>query len=178
MDIKELYNKASNNNKAAERELFKILDASFKLILQYKGMNSQDAEDVIQEAMIVIGEKLKSEEKIGYFAAWSHTVLKNKWLDHLKSRKYNKNKAQSELPDAYPAKKDSVDYDLIEQLINCFRKVCMNNRRQARILNLHFQGYSTEEICSRFGLTRSNMYSLLSRARSLLELCLDKGNKK
>ncbi|MCP4703685.1 MAG: hypothetical protein GY865_03665, partial [candidate division Zixibacteria bacterium] len=50
------------------------------------------------------------------------------------------------------------------------------NRRHARILNLHFLGYTTEEICSRLEITKTNMYSLLSRARSMLELCLNKGS--
>jgi len=178
MNINDLYNKALEKNKTAQSKLFQTLYASFRLILQYKGVNGQDAEDIVQEAMIVIGEKVKSEEKLECFPAWSHTVLKNKWLDYIKSRKYQKNKTPAELKDIYPAESSHVDIALMEQLIDCFRRVSMKNRRQARILNLHFQGYSTKEICSRIELTRTNMYSLLSRARSMLELCLEKGNLK
>ncbi|MCP4705788.1 MAG: RNA polymerase sigma factor [candidate division Zixibacteria bacterium] len=150
--------------------------ASFRLILQYKGVNNLDAEDIIQDAMIVIGEELKNDKVIINFSAWSHAVLKNKWLDFIKSRKYQKNKTPMELKDVYPAEHDEVDFILMDQLIECFRKVGMVNRRHARILNLHFLGYSTEEICSRLEITKTNMYSLLSRARSMLELCLNKGN--
>lgn len=175
MKIEELYIQATNTNKKAKKELFDILYASFRLILQYKGMNGQDAEDVIQDVMIVIDKGLKRIEKIENFSSWAHKVLKNKWLDYAKSRKYLKNKTPLELKDIYPARNNEIDFILMEQLIECFRKVGMINRRQARILNFHFQGYSTEEICARLEITKSNMYTLLSRARSALELCLEKG---
>ncbi len=174
MNINDLYFEVSNNNSAAEKELFEILYASFRLILQYKGVNNQDSEDIIQEAMIVIGEELKRDKKLPNFSAWSHKVLKNKWLDHIKSRKYKKNKTHAELKDIYPAEKSDIDFVLMEKLVECFRKVAMMSRRQARIISLHFLGYTTKEICTRLELTRSNMYSLLSRARSMLELCLKK----
>jgi len=173
--IQDLYVKAAENNKTAEKELFEILYASFGLILQYKRVNSQDAEDIIQDAMIVIGEALKSANGMERFSAWSYTVLKNKWLDHIKSRKYQKNQPPLELNDNFPSEKGDKDFILIERLIDCFRKVGKTNRRQARILNLHFLGYKTDEICSRMKISRTNMYSILSRARSLMELCLDKG---
>jgi DNA-directed RNA polymerase specialized sigma24 family protein len=46
------------------------------------------------------------------------------------------------------------------------------NPRYARVLNLIHLGYNTEEICRRMKLTRSNLYSIVSRARALLSDCV------
>jgi DNA-directed RNA polymerase specialized sigma24 family protein len=62
-----------------------------------------------------------------------------------------------------------------KKLIDCFHKVHRVNRRHARILNLHYQGYSTLEICDKLGVTENNMYVLLMRARKALAICLGKG---
>jgi DNA-directed RNA polymerase specialized sigma24 family protein len=64
------------------------------------------------------------------------------------------------------------------QLLECLRKVGRHNNNFARALNLNYQGYSTEEICDRLKLTKVNFYSILSRARSMLDLCLKKGGLK
>ena len=58
------------------------------------------------------------------------------------------------------------------------KKIVVVNNRFARILNFHYQGYAVVEVCERLRLTSTNFYSILSRARSMLELCLEKGDVK
>jgi DNA-directed RNA polymerase specialized sigma24 family protein len=58
--------------------------------------------------------------------------------------------------------------------MDCFRKICRSNNRHARVLNLHYQGFTTVEICRRLDISENNLYVLLSRARRALELCLGK----
>ena len=65
---------------------------------------------------------------------------------------------------------------LERQLLDCLRALNRSNGRHARILNLHYQGYSVEEICRRLSLTRTNFYTILSRARTILLACLEKGD--
>jgi len=61
------------------------------------------------------------------------------------------------------------------KLLDCLKKVGQKNIKFARTLNLKYQGYSVEEICDRLEISRENLYTILSRARSALELCLEKG---
>ncbi|MDH4034538.1 MAG: hypothetical protein OEV80_12145, partial [candidate division Zixibacteria bacterium] len=71
----------------------------------------------------------------------------------------------------------SEDFDpaLKRRLLDCLKKIRSTNLRYARILNLQYQGFDTEDVCRRLAVTRSNLYSLLSRARTVLELCLEEG---
>ncbi|MFH2035679.1 MAG: sigma-70 family RNA polymerase sigma factor [Candidatus Zixiibacteriota bacterium] len=178
MNVNDLYRDAVGDNQLAEKNLFQALRASFRVILQHKNIKAEDAEEIIQEALITIGKKYKVMEEINNFSAWSYVVLRNKLIDFLKVKKYTKYKPTLELTDSYPDKQTHIDNRLLDKLINCFRKVSKKNPKQARILNLNFQGFPTEEICKKLGITRNNMYSILSRARSLLEYCLEKGDLK
>ena len=65
---------------------------------------------------------------------------------------------------------------LKEQLLFCLERVGQSNRRYARILNLYYQGYTTDEVCLRLGINANHSYVALWRARSLLEICLEKGD--
>ena len=46
--------------------------------------------------------------------------------------------------------------------------------KQEYVLNLHYQGFSVEEIQKRLKVTRNSLYILLHRARSMFKACLDK----
>ena len=69
-----------------------------------------------------------------------------------------------------------TDPDLKRRLLGCLQKICRQNVRYARILNLHYQGYKTGEVCGRMDVRPATLYSVLSRARSMLEDCLEKGD--
>jgi DNA-directed RNA polymerase specialized sigma24 family protein len=67
------------------------------------------------------------------------------------------------------------DHDLRRRLVECFKQLVRVNRRFARVLNLSHQGYLADEICGRMRITLSNLYSIMSRGRSLLKQCLESG---
>ncbi|MBN1210968.1 MAG: RNA polymerase sigma factor, partial [candidate division Zixibacteria bacterium] len=112
------------------------------------------------------------------FSSWAYKVLVNVYLNYYKKKQSNKGK-QVALPDY-----DNVpgswapDPDLENALIDCLRKICANNNRYARILNLYYQGFSTEEVCRKLKISSANAYVILARARSLLKTCLEKGEIK
>jgi DNA-directed RNA polymerase specialized sigma24 family protein len=61
------------------------------------------------------------------------------------------------------------------RLLACLKKICLANRRYARIINLHQLGYSRVDICGRLEMTLEQSYVVMSRARAMLKECLDKG---
>ena len=69
------------------------------------------------------------------------------------------------------------DPALKERIRECFKRVHRYRQQHARILNLHFQGYSTDEICEKLRMSRNNFYVSLSRARSMLADCLREENR-
>ncbi len=68
-----------------------------------------------------------------------------------------------------------ADESLERQLLDCLKKLYAVNHRHARILNLHYLGFTVAEICQRLEVTRNNLYSLLFRARTKLADCLETG---
>ncbi len=176
MDIDKSYLAARNGDKKAEEQLFQFLTARFRLFVQRKIWNQGDGEELMQEALMTVFDKYKDVELIDNIAAWAHKVLNNKILNYFKTKVLHESKL-SELEQKTIRNKPIVPDSTLElQLLDCLKKIGSINNRHARILNFHHHGYSVKEICEKLVLTRSNLYSVLCRARSMLELCLEKGD--
>ena len=78
--------------------------------------------------------------------------------------------------DNNPDRSSATDPSFKRRLLDCLKKVNQTNTRHARILNLHYQGYTVTDICGKFKITRNNVYIILSRARLMLKVCLEKGD--
>jgi RNA polymerase sigma factor (sigma-70 family) len=174
--INELYNAAREGGKKAEDRLFESLSVSFRLFVRQRIRDEQDAYELVQEALMTIARKYREIEIQSSFSAWAYRILEHILLRYYRSKEV-RGRAFSSAPDdeVRPA---SVEPDptLKSRLLDCLKKVSTTRLRHARVITLHFQGYSTEEICRRLGgITTGNFYVLLSRARSMLELCLEKG---
>lgn len=112
------------------------------------------------------------------FAAWCRKVLDNRILSYIKKKRTREFSIVDECGPADLAVSDEVSHDLKMRLLDCLRKVAGVSPRYARIINLFYQGYSTEEVCAKLDISANNAYTILSRARSLLGLCLEKGDIK
>jgi RNA polymerase sigma factor (sigma-70 family) len=134
-----------------------------------------DWEDVVQEALATVSAGYKDMEFTSSFAAWAYKVLRNKMLNYAQTKR---RQAERSVPfaDTVHISQDTGNPDLLRQLLACLHRIGSTNLRYARILNFHYLGYSTEEICEKMNLRRENFYSILSRARSMLESCLEKGD--
>lgn len=174
-EIDDLVEKAQQGDKGAERALFRQLTARFRIILHHQVRNHDEVEDIMQEALTAIAREYKSLTVQSSFAGWAVRVLQNRLLMFYRSRQTQRRRfADVEQADAMIAEQ-SVGHELKASLLECVRKICRANTRYARILVLSFQGFKVDEICRRLEVTRTNCYSLLSRSRSLLELCLETG---
>ena len=70
------------------------------------------------------------------------------------------------------------DPELKRRLVECLRKIGRVNGRYIRILDLHFQGYTAQEISETLGTTKNSVLISLSRARSKLKVCIEQGDIK
>ncbi len=160
----------------AERELFDALTARFRLVAAKRIWNEEDAEEIVQDALVIVHTKYRESVLKSSFTEWAHKVLQNKMLEYYRTTsRRNARFVLSEDVDRYASQLEG-DPDLVIRLKKCVRKVIGANQRYARILIHVYQGYSAHEISTRLGLTKANFYSQLSRARSLLRRCLDKGD--
>jgi RNA polymerase sigma-70 factor (ECF subfamily) len=61
---------------------------------------------------------------------------------------------------------------LASKLMECFKKLVNSNQKYARVLNLRYQGYSSDEVSQRLEIDVNNLYIILHRARKALLSCL------
>lgn len=175
MDINLLYEKACSGDRPAERELFEKLSARFSLFTRRKITDRQDCDEVVQDAITAVLEGYKTVQVEASFAAWARQVLAHKIADYYRA-KQRRRRVYSLVPEGIESTGSALpDPDLKRALVDCLRKVNAINRRHARILVLRYQGFRIDEICRRLHLTKTNCYSILSRARAMLQTCLSRG---
>ena len=176
MNINTLHSRAGNGDKTAENQLFEKLSESFRFFLKQKIMNRQDLEEVVQETMLTIADKYKTIEFKTSFSAWAYRVMENKLLNYYKIKYKSRDRVSSSDEDASEGLVFDIDPVLKKTMLDCLRKINEVYKRHARVLNLHYQGFPVPEMCEKLKLTRNGIYILLSRARTLLKKCLEKGD--
>ena len=154
-----------------------MLDARFRLILHHELRNKEDIEDILQEALAAVARDYRTTEYRQSFAAWCARVLRNRMLMHFRARDRDRRRMSSVETETLDNPGRAIDPGLQAALSECLRRICAMNKRYARILALSFQGYDITEICNRLDVTANNAYSILSRARSKLAVCLDERDK-
>jgi RNA polymerase sigma factor (sigma-70 family) len=170
-----LHKSAVDGDRTAERKLLELLTVRFGALANLRLGNKQDAEEVVQDTLMVVGQKYKNVQSDTNFKAWAHKVYENRLLNHISARsRAGRHDSESNV-EAYSAP-DAINWqELKTQLIDCLSKIGMVNRRYARIINLQHQGYAANEIGQRLDITNANVYMVLSRARVMLKKCLKTG---
>lgn len=175
LNINELHASYRDGDRRAEELLFRRLSDSFHVFAQHKIWSETDADEIVQDALLTIKAKLGELEVETSFSAWCYRVLENKILHYYRSKKRREDHFVPTEDCGMETSGPLSDPEFRRQLLECIRKLGRVNNRHARVVNLRYQGYSTEEICERLDVTRNNLYIILSRARSMLKLCLEKG---
>ncbi|UCD16417.1 MAG: RNA polymerase sigma factor [Candidatus Zixiibacteriota bacterium] len=175
--IAALYKYSCGGDQVSEDRLFERLSERFREFVRHRIWDEHDAEEIVQDALMVIYKSYKDITFTTSFTAWAYKVLDNRILAYIKAKKREAGRpVQRGLTDGIVATAiECEDSELRRRLLECLKKTAEANTRYARVLNLHYQGYSTGEICDRLILTRNSFYILLSRARSVLRACLKKG---
>ena len=174
--IDELYKLVAGDDQKAEDELFAALADKFRLFAHRKVWNSQEAEDIVQNALMVVTTEYRKVEIETSFSAWAYKIIENRLLGYIQKRRREKGRNVPDDSFAYLAGSWTPDPVLKMKLLNCLRKIGSSNRRYARILNLHQIGFSRSEVCKKLGMHLQQSYMVMSRARAMLRECLDKGD--
>ena len=172
LSINALHSRVLDGDTAAEEQLFERLSARFQVFAHHRIWNSVDAEDVAQEALLTIQSRYREIEIETSFTAWAHKVLDNKMLAYIEAKRRTGSRYSPLTSDESSDLATESDPLLRRRLLDCLRKLGRSNRTYARILALHYQGLSKQEICDRLSLTRNNSYVIMSRARAQLKDCI------
>lgn len=131
--------------------------------------NTQDAEDILQEAYCKLWDKRKGLVNIENHEAFCVTLVRNMCLDLLRSAAY-KNKGE-DVNETIIVNNTSPEMELIEQdsiqVINrIINKLPENQRQIVRLRGI--DNCSSEEVEQITGLSAINVRVLLSRARKTI----------
>lgn len=177
------------------QELHYQLESMRPLLLRFAMLqlrNETQAEDAVQEALLAVLERPDSFAGKSSLRTYVTGILKYKIIDSLRTAGKEKQLPQSE---------DDTEADLIDSLFNAnghtleaarawgepestlqqkdfFRvlEVCLEKlpAKTARVFMMReWLELETEEICKELGLSSSNLWVLLFRARLRLRECLD-----
>jgi RNA polymerase sigma factor (sigma-70 family) len=173
LKLDDLQRAVRSGDLEAEKELLQLLSERFHVLAYQKVWNAEDARDVAQEALAVVVREMRTVEIHSSFAAWAHQVLENRLMAYIKTKQTQEKRAGFRLDSENELPSREADSGLRQRLLFCLDKVARASRRYARILNLHYQGFDTQEICRRLQISENNCYVLLFRSRSLLKQCLE-----
>jgi len=179
LDINRLHNEAVSGETTAEEKLFKSLLERFEQFTHHRIWDKEDARDIAQEAVMLIAKEYKSLSFEISFQAWAYKVLDNKILSYIKKRRQRGDRVVTVADmTIIGAQAEEADYRLRTKLLDCLKKIGRLNRRHARIIDLHYLGFDTVEICKKLELSSNGFYIILHRARKMLEICLETGEVK
>ncbi|MCK5126267.1 MAG: sigma-70 family RNA polymerase sigma factor [candidate division Zixibacteria bacterium] len=173
--LQEILFTARSGDKSAEEQIFSYLAVRFNVIAKQR-INGEDARDVAQDACLVVIEKYKTEDPKNNFESWAYKILRNKIGNYYQHRDITRRSityGYNDIAGASPASQ-TVDPVKRRALLDCLKKISRSYIRYARAMNLVQLGYTTEEICERLKVKRSNFYMILNRGRKLLNQCLEK----
>ena len=174
----ELYELAVRGDPPSRQELHRQLYVSFRILARHRIRDWNDAEEAVQAAMVKVTSNMDQVADPQRFPAWAHMILRNEIIDYYRGSQTRRVREVELGGDESPHNFQFVDPDLKMKLKECLKKVNAVFSKHARILNLRYQGYGTQEICARLEITPNNLHVILSRARTLLKNCLETGEIK
>lgn len=137
--------------------------------------NRVEADEVLQETLLVLWEKFEHFAPGTSFLAWAYAVARLEVLKHRERQARHRRLLSLEAIDAVAAEVQATG-DLLElrhaALAECLNKL---TDRQRRIVDDRYRaGVSIESLAERLGRTRDAVYQILSRIRRSLLQCIDR----
>ena len=160
--------RAIEGDERAFKRIYDLLAGKmYSLCVRFAG-NTNDANDMFQEAFIRVYKSLGAYKGIGVFEGWVRKIFVNTCLDHLKSKQ---RRLYSELNESVETRVSTdlngIDKLSKEELMRIIQQLPNGYRL---IVNLYLvEGYSHKEISEMLGIAEGTSKSQLSRARLLLQ---------
>ncbi|MCO4820569.1 MAG: sigma-70 family RNA polymerase sigma factor [Flavobacteriaceae bacterium] len=149
------------------------------------------AQDLVQDTFFAGLKSMKNFKGEASERTWLISILKRKIIDHY--RKINSKKGQAEVKMNFSTDGENEGSWLEERVADPFDKTaedtlentelglaihgCLDKlpEKQAQVFKMKtILGYETEAICNELGITASNLWVIIHRARTTMASCLEK----
>ena len=151
----------------------------------------ETAQDLVQETFFAGLKSMKNFKGQASERTWLISILKRKIIDYYRKINSNKGKAEVRMNLNFDGENEG---DWLEQRVaDPFDKTAENNlentelglaihdcisklpHKQAEVFKMKtLLGYETETICNEVGITASNLWVIIHRARTSLASCMEK----
>ena len=168
MTEQNLIEACSQNNAAAQRELYnRYSGLMFGVCFRY-AYRKEDAEDMLQEGFIKIFKRIDSFQNKGNFLGWMKKVMVHTCINHLKRNKKFTDISDIEFAYHLEYRAESITSKLLgKQVMECLLMMPIGYRT---VINLYaIEGYSHKEIGEMLDITESTSRSQFIRGRTVLE---------
>jgi RNA polymerase sigma-70 factor (ECF subfamily) len=161
--------KAMKGKSELETQLKQIRKTVYRFLL-YKTGDSETAEDLTQETLTKIYQKLSSYKGTGSFSRWALTIAKNTFYDWLRQTK-NLAEPISDYETALPDDKSTEKLFMQKYMSVCLKQqVNSIGKKESLLLKAKFiQGLSLPEIAQQLNTTPSAVKTALTRAKKKLK---------
>jgi RNA polymerase sigma-70 factor, ECF subfamily len=145
-----------------------LLGPTYAYAASLAGPDRALAEDLVQDAFVRLLRAARSGELHSVGVGWLITVVRHRFIDHVRHSRHVAKHASTDKPHAKEA--DPVAPDgrwIIERLDPLDRLVLVLH---------HVDGYSVREVAARIGRSEHATESLLARARAAARQILERGD--
>ena len=168
-ELRILIQKCVENDREGQRELYTLFSpVLYGICLKYM-KNKTEADDVFQDAFIILFQKIGQYKFEGSFEGWAKRIFVNEALEVLRKKQrrlhvvIDHSNLSNSLEDEMNESSLVVSHD---KLLKHIQQLPDNYRM---IFNLYvFEGYSHKAIADRLKIAAGTSKSLLSRAKSVL----------
>lgn len=171
MEEKQLIKACQQNKVGAFRTLYdRYGSVLFGICLRYAG-NEQEAQDILQEALIKIFNKVGSFRSEGSFEGWLKRLVTNTAINHVKKSYRIKESGQPEdLVTLEDTGLSAIDHLSSQELIEIINKLPEGYRL---VFNMYIiEGYDHREIAKELGISEGTSRSQLVKAKRKLQEAL------
>ncbi|WP_179007621.1 RNA polymerase sigma factor [Winogradskyella forsetii] len=178
-ELRILIQKCVKQDKEGQRELYTLLSpVLYGICLKY--MKSKvEADDVFQDAFIMLFQKIDQYRFEGSFEGWAKRIFVNEALEVLRKKQRRLHVAIEDFNFNTDNEDNSKRLDLVltqEELLNHIRELPDHYRM---VFNLYvFEDYSHKAIANKLNIAVGTSKSILSRAKSVLRTKINAELKK
>lgn len=167
-----LIDRCLENDKEAQFSIYKLYYRSMYNISLRVVNNTDDAEDVMQEAFLTAFKKLSSYKGEVSFGIWLKRIVINRSLDYLRKRKVEFEEVRSDLPIYEEESDDETEYSVEEVKSAIFH---LSDGYRTILSLILLEGYDHEEVSEILGISNITSRTQFCRAKQhLRDLLIEK----
>lgn len=163
----DLINGCIEGNRKMQEELYQRFSPKMYAVCLRYASNTEEAQDILQEAFIKVFRKIGSFRGDGSFEGWIRRIFVNTAIEHFRRRRYlqpvterEENTIEGKSINALDGLAEKDILALIQELSPGYRTV----------FNMYvIEGYSHKEIGEMLGISEGTSKSQLSRAKVILQ---------